>query len=49
MLLTLNVNGESRAVDVEPRLTLADCLQEYIKSGVTDETVRDQIRLYAES
>ena len=27
MLLTLNVNGESRAVDVEPRLTLADCLR----------------------
>jgi hypothetical protein len=30
-------------------ITLADCLQDSIKSGISDETVREQIRLYAES
>ena len=39
---------EDRGVD-EMMITLADCLQDYIKSGITDDTVREQIRLYAES
>jgi hypothetical protein len=39
---------EDRGVD-EMMITLADCLQDYIKTGITDETVREQIRLYAES
>lgn len=30
-------------------VTLADCLQEYIRTGVTEETVRDQIKAYSES
>ncbi len=30
-------------------VTLADCLQEYLRTGLSDEVVRDQIRLYAES
>ena len=39
---------EDRGVN-DMMLTLADCLQEHIKSGINDETVREQIRLYAES
>ena len=30
-------------------ITLADCLQEYIRPGVSDDIVREQVRLYAES
>jgi len=30
-------------------LTLADCLQEYLRTGVTEDVVRDQIKLYSES
>ena len=30
-------------------ITLADCLQENIKSMVTDDVMREQIRTYAES
>ena len=30
-------------------VTLADCLQENVRTGISDDTVRDQIRLYAES
>jgi hypothetical protein len=30
-------------------VTLADCLQEYIRTGVTENVVRDQIKAYAES
>jgi hypothetical protein len=30
-------------------LTLADCLQDSIRTGISDEGVREQIRLYAES
>jgi hypothetical protein len=30
-------------------ITLADCLQDYIRTGITDETLREQIRTYAES
>ena len=30
-------------------LTLADVLKDYTRTGISDDTVRDQIRLYAES
>ena len=30
-------------------LTLADVLKDYVRNGINDDTVRDQIRLYAES
>lgn len=30
-------------------LTLADCLKENLQTGVTDEVVRDQLNMYAES
>jgi hypothetical protein len=30
-------------------LTLADCLQEHLRTGLTDEVMRDQLRLYSES
>jgi hypothetical protein len=30
-------------------VTLADCLQEHLKSGLTEDVVRDQLRLYSES
>lgn len=39
---------EDRGVD-EMMITLLDCLQDYIRTGINDETVREQIRLYAES
>lgn len=30
-------------------LTLADCLQEYLRTGLTEEVMREQIKLYSES
>ena len=30
-------------------VTLADCLQEYLRTGLNDDVVRDQLRLYSES
>ena len=33
----------------EMLITLADCLQEYVKTGVSEPVVREQVRLYAES
>jgi hypothetical protein len=39
---------EDRGVD-DLMITLADCLKEYLRTGITDEVVREQIRLYAES
>ncbi len=30
-------------------VTLADCLQDYLRTGLTDDVMREQIRLYAES
>ena len=39
---------EDRGVD-DMLVTLADVLQDYIRTGLTDETVREQIRLYSES
>ena len=39
---------EDRGVS-DMMITLADCLQDYIKSGISEETLREQIRTYAES
>ncbi len=39
---------EDRGVS-EMMITLADCLQEYIRSGINEETIREQIRTYADS
>lgn len=39
---------EDRGVE-DMMVTLADCLQEYLRTGLTDEVVREQIRLYSES
>jgi hypothetical protein len=33
----------------EMQLTLADCLQEQLRSGLTEGVVREQLKLYAES
>jgi hypothetical protein len=39
---------EDRGVS-DMMITLADCLQDYIKSGINEEILREQIRTYAES
>lgn len=39
---------EDRGVS-DMMITLADCLQDTIKTGINEEVVRDQIRTYAES
>ncbi len=39
---------EDRGVD-DMVVTLADCLQDYLRTGVNDDVVREQIRLYSES
>ncbi len=39
---------EDRGVS-DMMITLADCLQDSLRTGITDETVREQIRTYAES
>jgi hypothetical protein len=39
---------EDRRVD-DMMITLADCLQEHIRTGINEEVVREQLRLYAES
>ena len=39
---------EDRGVD-DMIVTLADCLQEHLKTGLSEEVIRDQIRLYSES
>ena len=39
---------QERGVD-DMVVTLADCLQEYLRSGLNEEIVRDQIKAYAES
>jgi hypothetical protein len=39
---------EDRGVS-DMMITLADCLQEYLRTGINDEVVREQIRTYAES
>ncbi len=33
----------------EMLVTLADCLQDYLRTGLSDDVMREQIRLYAES
>jgi hypothetical protein len=30
-------------------ITLADCLQDSLRTGITEESVREQVRTYAES
>ena len=39
---------QERGVE-EMVVTLADCLQENLRTGLTDDVMREQIRLYAES
>jgi len=39
---------QERGVD-DMVVTLADCLQEYLRTGLTEDVVRDQIKAYAES
>jgi hypothetical protein len=39
---------EDRGVN-DMMITLADCLQDHIKTGIHDDVLREQIRLYAES
>ena len=39
---------EDRGVD-DMVVTLADCLQDYLRTGVNEDVVREQIRLYSES
>jgi hypothetical protein len=39
---------EDRGVD-DMIVTLADCLQDYLRTGLSDEVVREQLRLYSES
>jgi hypothetical protein len=39
---------EDRGVS-DMMITLADCLQDSMKTGINDEVMREQIRLYAES
>lgn len=30
-------------------ITMADCLKEHIRTGINEETMREQIRMYSES
>lgn len=39
---------EDRGVE-DMMVTLADCLKDYLRTGINDETLREQIRTYAES
>ena len=39
---------EDRGVS-DMMITLADCLQDAVRTGITDDVVREQIRTYAES
>lgn len=39
---------EDRGVS-DMMITLADCLQDYLRTGITEEVVREQVRTYAES
>jgi hypothetical protein len=39
---------EDRGVS-DMMITLADCLQDTIRTGITEESVREQVRTYAES
>jgi hypothetical protein len=46
--LLLSKLVEDRGVS-DMMITLADCLQDALRSAITEETVREQIRTYAES
>ncbi len=46
--LLLSKLVEDRGVS-DMMITLADCLHDYLKTGINDEVVREQIRLYTES
>ena len=39
---------EDRGVS-DMMITLADCLQDYLRTGINEETLLEQIRTYAES
>lgn len=39
---------EDKGVD-DMFITLADCLKEYIRTGISEETVQEQLRIYADS
>jgi hypothetical protein len=39
---------EDQGVD-DMLITLADCLKEYIREGINEETVGEQLRIYADS
>jgi hypothetical protein len=39
---------EERGVD-DLLITLADCLREHLRSGVSEDTVREQLQLYSDS
>jgi hypothetical protein len=39
---------EDRGVS-DMMITLADCLQDNLRSGISEESVREQVRTYAES
>ena len=39
---------EEKGVD-ELLITLADCLKEYIRTGVTEEAIQEQLETYSES
>lgn len=39
---------EDRGVS-DMMITLADCLQDYLRPGISEDVVREQIRTYAES
>lgn len=46
--LLLSKLVEDRGVS-DMMITLADCLQDALRNAITEDTVRDQIRTYAES
>jgi hypothetical protein len=39
---------EDKGVD-ELMVTIADCLKEYIRSGINEDIIRDQLLIYGES
>lgn len=39
---------EDKGID-DLLLTLADCLQEYIRSGINEDTIREQLVMYSDS
>lgn len=39
---------EEKGVD-DLLITLADCLKEHIRSGVSEDTIREQLQLYSDS